>query len=115
MLRKYIPLVAVSLVVAFIYGSTIWSIFPFTEWIDATISWEGHLSGAISGFLLAIIYREQGPQKPLPFWEEEEAVDADTDAVVEDGSDGDNETDIFISDKQPSVDDVSSTEVQAKS
>jgi len=41
LLRKYIPLVAVSLVVAFIYGSTIWSIFPFTEWIDATISWEG--------------------------------------------------------------------------
>ena len=114
LLRKYIPLVAVSLVVAFIYGSTIWSIFPFAEWIDATISWEGHLSGAISGFLLAIIYREQGPQKPLPFWEEEEAVDADTDAVVEGGSDGDNETDILISDKQPSVDDVPSTEVQPK-
>ncbi len=98
LLRKYIPLVAVSLVVAFIYGSTIWSIFPFTEWIDATISWEGHLSGAITGSLLAIIYRDQGPQKPLPFWEEE-TVDAETGAVVEGGSDGGNDTDNSIGEK----------------
>ncbi|MGI6572154.1 MAG: rhomboid family intramembrane serine protease [Fermentimonas sp.] len=98
LLRKYIPLIAVSLVVAFIYGSTVWSMFPFTEWIDVTISWEGHLSGAISGFLLAIIYRDQGPQKPLPFWEEE-AVDAETGAVVEGGSDGGNETDNSIGEK----------------
>ena len=98
LLRKYIPLIAVSLVVAFIYGSTVWSMFPFTEWIDVTISWEGHLSGAISGFLLAIIYRDQGPQKPLPFWAEE-AVDAETGAVVEGGSDGGNETDNSIGEK----------------
>ncbi len=103
LLRKYIPLVAVSLVVAFIYGSTIWSIFPFAEWIDATISWEGHLSGAISGLLLAIIYREQGPQKPLPFWEEETVDAEDTDAEVE----GDNDNDNSIGDKQPTVDDAS--------
>ncbi len=102
LLRKYIPLVAVSLVVAFIYGSTIWSIFPFTEWIDATISWEGHLSGAISGFLLAIIYRKEGPQKPLPFWEEE-AVEVD---VEEDG-----DTDSSIGEKPPTVDDAPPLEV----
>ena len=70
--RKYIPLVAVSLIVAFIYGSTIWSIFPITEMIDASISWEGHLSGAISGLIFALIFRKQGPQKPEVVWEEEE-------------------------------------------
>lgn len=110
LLRKYIPLVAVSLVVAFIYGSTIWSIFPFTEWIDATISWEGHLSGAISGFLIAIIYREEGPQKPLPFWEEE-AVDDE--AITDDeGDDGNgNDNDSSIDDKHPTVDDAPFPEV----
>ncbi|SEA12632.1 Membrane associated serine protease, rhomboid family [Porphyromonadaceae bacterium NLAE-zl-C104] len=70
--RKYIPLVAVSLIVAFIYGSTIWSIFPITEMVDASISWEGHLSGAVSGLIFAIVFRKQGPQKPEVVWEEEE-------------------------------------------
>lgn len=69
--RKYIPLVAVSLIVAFIYGSTIWSIFPITEMVDASISWEGHLSGAISGLIFAIVFRKQGPQKPEVVWEED--------------------------------------------
>lgn len=71
-LRKYIPLVAVSMIVAFIYGSTIWSIFPITEVVDASISWEGHLSGAISGLIFALVFRKQGPQKPEVVWEEEE-------------------------------------------
>ena len=70
--RKYIPLVAVSMIVAFIYGSTIWSIFPITEMVDASISWEGHLSGAVSGLIFAIVFRKQGPQKPEVVWEEEE-------------------------------------------
>ncbi|RNC65061.1 rhomboid family intramembrane serine protease [Proteiniphilum sp. X52] len=70
--RKYIPLVAVSLIVAFIYGSTIWSIFPITEMVDTSISWEGHLSGAVSGLIFAIVFRKQGPQKPEVVWEEEE-------------------------------------------
>lgn len=76
LLRKYIPLVAVSLIVAFIYGSTVWSIFPVTELLDPSISWEGHLSGAISGLLLAIIFRKQGPQKPPVVWKEEEETEA---------------------------------------
>ncbi len=73
--RKYIPLVAVSMIVAFIYGGTVWSIFPITEMVDASISWEGHLSGAISGLLLAVIFRKQGPQKPVETWEEENDTD----------------------------------------
>ncbi len=72
MFRKYTPLVAVSMIVIFIYGSTIWSIFPITELIDISLSWEAHLSGAIAGFVVAIIFRKQGPQKPEIIWEEEE-------------------------------------------
>lgn len=70
--RRYIPLVALSLVVAFIYGSTVWSIFPFSEYIDADISWEGHLSGTISGLIVAFVFRKYGPQKPEKEWEEED-------------------------------------------
>lgn len=70
--RKYIPLVAVSMIVIFIYGSTIWSIFPITELIDVSLSWEAHLSGAISGLIVAFAYRKHGPQKPEVVWDDDD-------------------------------------------
>ena len=42
-------LAALSLLVTFAYGSMIWGIFPG----ELHISWEGHLSGALVGLLLA--------------------------------------------------------------
>ena len=68
--RRYVPLMAVSLMVVFLYGSTVWNIFPIAEIVDPSISWEGHLAGAISGLLCALIFRKKGPQDPEP--EEEE-------------------------------------------
>jgi len=59
-LRNYLPLQAISLFVAFIYGSMIWGIFP----TESHVSWEGHLSGLVTGVILAIIYRKLGPQAP---------------------------------------------------
>ena len=63
-IRKYIPLMSISLIVVFLYGSMVWSIFPFAELIQENISWEGHLSGTISGIACAVIFRKDGPQKP---------------------------------------------------
>jgi membrane associated rhomboid family serine protease len=37
------------------YGSMFWGIFPWQE----KVSWEGHLSGAIAGLLLAMILRKR--------------------------------------------------------
>ncbi|MCR9171771.1 MAG: rhomboid family intramembrane serine protease [bacterium] len=59
-LRKYLPLQAISLFVAFIYGSMIWGIFP----TESHVSWEGHLSGLVTGVILAFIFRKLGPQAP---------------------------------------------------
>jgi len=58
-LRKHYRLIAVSLVVIFLYGSMFWYVFP----IEEGISWEGHLSGLSVGFTFAILYRKIGPQK----------------------------------------------------
>ena len=44
-----------------------------------TISWEGHLSGAISGVVLAIIYRKRGPEDDRYFDDEDEDDDDDDD------------------------------------
>ena len=70
-LRKYIPLVALSFLVAFLYGSLIWGILPW----DKTISWEGHFWGLLVGLTLAFFYRNQGPQKKEFFWPEEDEDD----------------------------------------
>ena len=59
-LRKYRPLQGISLFVIFVYGSMIWGIFPMQE----RVSWEGHLSGLVTGIVLAFLFREKGPQAP---------------------------------------------------
>lgn len=65
---KYYRLVAVSLIIVFIYGGMLWLIFPIQE----DISWEGHLSGFITGLLLAIFLKAQIPV-PYKFkWELED-------------------------------------------
>jgi len=81
--RRYIPLMAVSLMIVFLYGSTVWGMFPIAEYVDPTISWEGHFSGAISGFLCALIFRKQGPQKPKPVEEEEDEEEDSEEEKVE--------------------------------
>jgi membrane associated rhomboid family serine protease len=70
LIRKYIPLIAISLTVAFIYGSMIWHIFPWQ--VQDPISWEGHLAGGIVGIGLAIWYRKDEPQKPDKNWDDDD-------------------------------------------
>ena len=74
LIRKHVPLIAISLVVTFIYGSMVWHLFPWQ--VNDPVSWEGHLSGGITGLVLSIIYRKFGPQKPEL---EDDAEDCDID------------------------------------
>lgn len=54
--RKNIRLMALSLVVMFLYGGLLYGVFPGIT--DANISWESHLFGAISGLLTAFFFRK---------------------------------------------------------
>ncbi|MDA3781296.1 MAG: rhomboid family intramembrane serine protease, partial [Bacteroidales bacterium] len=71
MIRKNINLMAISLLVVFLYGSMVWGLLP----IKPKISWEGHLFGAISGIILAIYYKDRGPKRKVYNWELEEEFD----------------------------------------
>jgi len=68
--RRYFPLQALSLLVVFLYGSTLWGIFP----IEPKISWEGHLSGFLSGIVLAFVFRNRSPQRPKYQYEIEQEM-----------------------------------------
>ncbi len=64
---KYYRLVALSLIVVFLYGGLLWYITP----IDPKISWEGHLSGLFTGLVFALIYKSNIARAPKYEWEKE--------------------------------------------
>ena len=69
-IQKNIRLMAISLLVVFLYGSMIWGVLP----IQPHISWESHLMGAIAGMVLAFYYRNYGPKRKKYSWEIEEEL-----------------------------------------
>ena len=73
--RRYFRLMALSAAIVFLYGSMVWGVLP----IQPQISWEGHLFGAIAGFVLARYFRTEGPQRPKYSWELEDEDDDEDD------------------------------------
>lgn len=76
LIRKEPRLMAISMFVAFMYGSFIWGIFP-ELFPEKNISWEAHLMGLLAGVIFAIYFRKRGPQKRRYSWEFEEEEDVD--------------------------------------
>ncbi len=68
-IRNYVPLIALSMMVVFLYGGLFWGLFP-VEWL-VEYSWEAHLWGALAGMVVAVVFRNEGPQKPPPPFEDE--------------------------------------------
>jgi membrane associated rhomboid family serine protease len=64
---KYYRLVALSLSVVFVYGSLVWGVFPG----KTGMSWEGHLSGFLVGFVLSLVYKTSIKKKPKYEWEKD--------------------------------------------
>jgi membrane associated rhomboid family serine protease len=55
-LNKERQLIAISLLVIFLYGGLIWGVLPGQK----GISWESHLFGFLSGFIFAYFYGKDG-------------------------------------------------------
>lgn len=52
-MSRKLNLILASIIVFIAYSGLIWGIFPS----DGRVSWEGHLSGALSGFICAYMFR----------------------------------------------------------
>lgn len=79
-IRQNVHLLAISLLVIFLYGGMIWGILPY----DYKISWESHLMGGVTGFILALINRDKGPERKKYSWEYEEEDDDESSEFTED-------------------------------
>ncbi len=72
-IARHYRLVALSLIVVFIYGGLLWYIFPVLD----EISWEGHLGGFLTGLLLAFTLKAQVPVVRKYAWESEDYREED--------------------------------------
>ena len=67
--------IALSLIVFFLYGGMVWTIFPQ----EPGISYESHFFGAVFGVLAAFLFRDRDPRPPEKkySWEDEETESED--------------------------------------
>lgn len=70
LLRREPRMMAFSMLVVFLYGGLVWGVFP--KFYPENISWESHLLGALAGVVLAFAYRNEGPQRKVYHWDEDE-------------------------------------------
>ncbi|MGJ8761440.1 MAG: rhomboid family intramembrane serine protease [Polaribacter sp.] len=73
-IKRHFRLVALSLIIIFLYGGMIWYVLPIKE----GVSWEGHLSGFIVGLLFAIVFRNRGIVR-----EEHQFIETEFDALFD--------------------------------
>ncbi len=76
LIRRNLQLMAISMLIIFLYGGLFWGIFP-DFFPHRNISWESHLMGGIAGIVMAIFYRKTGMQKELYSWDLEDEDEDD--------------------------------------
>jgi membrane associated rhomboid family serine protease len=88
-IRRNKKLMAVSMLMVFLYGGFFWGVIPkfYPEFMN--ISWESHLMGGIAGLLFAFVYRKQGLQKEVFQWPEETDEGEDNDEFLDENQNSD--------------------------
>jgi membrane associated rhomboid family serine protease len=68
--------IALSMIVFFLYGGMVWTVFPQ----QPGISWESHFFGALTGVIAAFVFRHNDPLPPVKKydWEDEDPDNSDS-------------------------------------
>jgi len=83
-LRREPRMMAFSMLVVFLYGGLVWGIIP-DFFPEKNISWQSHLLGGLAGVIIAFAYRDEGPQRKVYQWDEDDETDNDEDEYSETG------------------------------
>ena len=75
---RYYRLMALSLIIVFLYGSLVWGVLPGVP----GISWEGHLSGFLVGLILAFVYKDEVVYETKKYEWEKESYTEEEDAFM---------------------------------
>jgi len=94
----YYRLVALSLSVILLYGGMIWYVFPE---VDKTISWEGHLTGFITGFVMSLLYKTPEYVKPIVYEWQKPDFNPDEDAFMKHFDENGNFVNTEIVEEEP--------------
>ncbi len=89
-IRRETKLMALTLLIAFLYGGLVWGVFP-QFFPQQRISWESHLMGLLAGLILAIYYRKIGTQRKIYDWGTEDDED-ESEIYKEDEKENENNT-----------------------
>lgn len=76
LLSRNYRMLALSLLIVFLYGGLFWGIFP----LQPEQSWEAHLGGAAAGVIAAFFYAGKYPKKKKYEWEDEPETEDDDNA-----------------------------------
>ena len=81
LLRRDRPAIAASLIAFFFFGGMLMTVLPQ----ELGVSWEYHLSGALSGLIAGVLWRraDPAPARPRYSWEDEAELPPEPDASLE--------------------------------
>jgi membrane associated rhomboid family serine protease len=97
---RYYRLVALSFAVVLLYGGMIWYVFPD---VDQNISWEGHLAGFITGFVMSFFYKTPEYAKPIVYDWQKPDFNPNEDAFMKHFDENGNFVNTEISEKDPQL------------
>lgn len=96
-IRRHTGLMAISMLVVFLYGSMVWGIFPLFR----DMSYEAHLSGGVAGILCAFLFRNEGPQRKVYEWEDETEDEAEENISSEQSEENDTQINYHYKENEP--------------